>query len=107
MCVAIHAFESHTNCIFAEHILHWGKEQACTDPEAFTEAMIEMFNVECKIETQEGIELDKAIFILSHLVSQPESTWINRFQAKSISTLLFPRLHPLIFMIFCRLGGSL
>lgn len=43
----------------AKHILCWSKNQSCTDPEGFTQAMIEMFETEAQICTPEGIELDR------------------------------------------------
>ena len=47
----------------AYHILRWSKNQACTDPEGFTQAMIEMFKVEAQINTPEGIELDRVCLL--------------------------------------------
>lgn len=43
----------------AHHILSWSSNQQCQDPVAFTSAMKAMFAVECNINTQQGIELDR------------------------------------------------
>eukprot|EP00983_Pelagomonas_calceolata_P077692 1153961-Pelagomonas_calceolata.AAC.12 len=43
----------------AEHILQWGMQQNCPDPGAFITAMEILFEDICRIDSPEGIDLDR------------------------------------------------
>jgi hypothetical protein len=48
----------------ARHLLQWGSKQQCCNIAAFQQDIVDMFQKECNIFMDKGIDLDKVNFVL-------------------------------------------